>query len=133
MTNAIANSATDTAAALTGRSISICCWMYCDATCVSRGMLPPIRTTEPYSPIARANASPAPLMTAGASVGSTTERKMVQLFAPNDAAASSTSRSASISTGCTERTTNGSVTKASATIRPGCVALRWIPTGLCGP
>ena len=90
-------------------------------------------TTEPYSPMARAKASPVPLSTAGSSAGSTTDRKMVRLLAPSEAAACSTSRSASISTGCTERTTNGSVTKASATITPGWVALRWIPTGLCGP
>ena len=55
------------------------------------------------------------------------------MSAPSEAAACSTSRSASISTGCTERTTNGSVTNASATIRPGWVALRWIPIGLSGP
>ena len=40
--------------------------MYCEATWVSRGMLPPMRTTEPYSPMARAKASPVPLMIAGA-------------------------------------------------------------------
>ena len=53
--------------------------MYCEATWVSRGMLPPMSTTEPYSPIARAKARPAPLMIAGARVGSTTRRKVVQL------------------------------------------------------
>ena len=122
MRNEIESSATDTAAALTGRSISICCWMYCETTCVSRGMLPPMSTTEPYSPTARAKASPAPLMMAGARVGRTTRRNVVALDAPRDAAASSTSRSSSIRTGWTERTTNGSVTKASATTRPHRVA-----------
>ena len=38
---------------------------------------------------------------------------MVQLLAPSEAAASSVSRSSSSSTGCTERTTNGSVTNSS--------------------
>ena len=41
-------------------------------------------------------------------------RKIVQRRAPSDAAASSISRSSSISTGCTVRTTNGSVTNSSA-------------------
>jgi hypothetical protein len=131
--NAMASSTTDTAAALAGRSISICCWMYCEAIWVSRGMLPPMRTTEPYSPMARANASPVPLTTAGASVGSTTRRNVVQLSAPSEAAASSTSRSASMSTGCTERTTKGRVTNVRATISPHFVALRWMLTGLFGP
>ena len=103
----MASSATDTAAALAGRSISICCWMYCETTCVSCGMLPPMSTTEPYSPTARAKARPAPLMMAGARVGRTTSRNVVAFEAPRDAAASSTSRSSSMSTGCTERTTNG--------------------------
>ena len=97
-----------------GRSVSICLAMYCDETSVSRGMPPPISTTEPYSPIARANARPAPLSSAGISAGSTMRRKIVQLPAPSDAAACSASRSASISTGCTERTTNGRVTNSSA-------------------
>ena len=44
--NEITSSATDTAAALAGRSISICLAMYCDATSVSRGMPPPISTTR---------------------------------------------------------------------------------------
>ena len=76
-------------------------------------------TTEPNSPIARAKASPAPVRMAGASAGSTIRRKIVQLPAPSDAAACSASRSTSISTGCTERTTNGSVTKTSAMTSAG--------------
>ena len=107
VTKEIASSATETAAALAGRSISICCWMYCETTWVSRGMLPPMSTTEPYSPTARAKASPVPLMIAGARVGSTTRRNVVRFEAPRDAAASSTSRSSSMRTGCTDRTTNG--------------------------
>ena len=49
-------------------------------------------------------------------------RKIVQPPAPSDAAASSASRSTSSSTGWTERTTNGSVTNASAMISAGRVA-----------
>jgi hypothetical protein len=107
--------------------------MYCEAIWVSRGILPPISTTEPYSPMARAKARPPPLMIAGVRVGSTIRRNVVQLSAPSDSAACSTSLSTSISTGCTDRTTNGSVTKASATTRPGWVALRWMSIGLSGP
>src|SRR6478736_3222902 len=118
---------------LAGRAVSICSRMYCDATWVTAEMFTPMRTTEPYSPIARANASPPPLRIAGVSVGSRTRRKIVQLLAPSDAAASSTSRSASMRTGCTARTTNGSVTKARATASPAVVALRCTPTGLFGP
>ena len=53
-------------------------------------------------------------MIAGARLGRMMLRKIRWLGAPSDAAASSISRSTSSSTGCTERTTNGSVTKRSA-------------------
>ena len=43
-----------------------------------------------------------------------TRRNVVNRLAPSDAAASSTSRSSSSSTGCTVRTTNGSVTNRNA-------------------
>ena len=43
-----------------------------------------------------------------------TRRKVVNRLAPSEAAASSTSRSSSASTGCTVRTTNGSVTNRKA-------------------
>ena len=80
-----------------------------------RGMLPQISTTEPNSPTARANASAAPETIAGQQVRQhdPAERSGSPL-APSDAAASSISGSSSISTGCTERTTNGSVTNSSA-------------------
>ena len=78
-------------------------------------------TTEPYSPIARANASAVPAATAGMIVGSTIRRNTVSGPAPSEVAASSTSRSIAISTGCTVRTTNGSVTNISATTTPA----RW--------
>lgn len=72
-------------------------------------------------------------MIAGARVGSTTRRNVTRLEAPSEAAASSTSLSSSMSTGCTARTTNGSVTNASATASPQRVALRCTPIGLEGP
>ena len=45
-------------------------------------------------------------------------RNVVNRLAPSDAAACSISRSSSSSTGCTVRTTNGSVTNSSATATP---------------
>ena len=50
-----------------------------------------ISTTEPNAPIARENASPAPDSNAGVSAGKTIVMKIVQLFAPRDAAACSAS------------------------------------------
>ena len=44
-------------------------------TWVTPGMFPPMRTTDPYSPMARAKASPPPLRIAGARVGSRTRRR----------------------------------------------------------
>jgi len=55
---------------------------------------------------------------AGPRFGRITRRKIVKLLAPSEAAASSASGSSSISTGCTVRTTKGSVTKRSATAMP---------------
>ena len=63
----------------------------------------------------------------------TIRRKITPLLAPREAAASSTSRSSSSSTGCTERTTNGSVTNISATSTIARVNARWMPNGLSGP
>ena len=57
------------------------------------------RMTDPNSPIARENASPAPESSAGSSAGSTTRTNITGFVAPRDAAASSTSRSSSSSTG----------------------------------
>ena len=53
-------------------------------------------------------------MIAGNRLGSTMRRNTVALLAPSDSAACSISRSSSSSTGCTARTTNGSVTNSSA-------------------
>ena len=62
--------------------------------------------------MARANESAAPAAMAGTRLGRMIRRKTVTRLAPSEAAASSTSASSSSSTGCTVRTTNGSVTKA---------------------
>ncbi len=55
------------------------------------GMLPAMKTTEPYSPIARANASAKPVSSAGESVGRITRRNVCSALAPSVAAASSIS------------------------------------------
>ena len=77
-------------------------------------VLPASSTIDPNSPTARAKASAAPETIAGRSAGRTTRLKITALEAPREAAASSTSRSSSIRTGCTERTTKGSVTNSNA-------------------
>ena len=41
------------------------------------GMLPAMKITEPYSPIARAKASAKPVNSAGRTIGNTTRRKLV--------------------------------------------------------
>src|ERR1700693_5617234 len=117
-TNDMASSTIETAAAPARSSFSIRVRIHCDDTSVLPGTAPPIRTTEPNSPIARENASPPPVSSAGVSAGRITVLKIVELFAPSDAAACSDSRSTSISTGCTARTTNGNVTNNSATPTP---------------
>ena len=60
-------------------------------------------------------------------------RKMVGGVAPSEAAASSISRSSSSRTGCTDLTTNGSVTSSRATHTPVLVKAMLTPTGLSGP
>ena len=112
------------AAAPVRSSFSIRVRIHCEDTSVSPGTAPPISTTEPNSPIARENARPAPDSSDGSSAGRITEVKIVGLLAPSEAAACSTSRSSSSSTGCTERTTNGSVTNSSATPTPHVVCCR---------
>ena len=107
--------------------------MKTDDTWVSNGLLPMISTTEPNSPTARANASAAPDRIAGTRLGRMMRRKVVSGAAPSEAAACSISRSSSISTGCTARTTNGSVTNSSASATATCVNATLMPTGLVGP
>jgi hypothetical protein len=102
------------AAAPPGLSFSIAPRMRTEVTSDSKGRLPESRTSEPYSPIARAKESAAPAAIAGTRLGRTTRRKTCTRVAPSEAAASSTSGSSSSSTGCTVRTTKGSVTKRKA-------------------
>ena len=77
-----------------------------------------MKITEPYSPTARAKAMATPVSRAGAKDGRTTRASVCSRVAPSVAAASSTSRSRSWSTGCTVRTTNGRPMKVSATTTP---------------
>ena len=62
--------------------------------------------------------------------GKMMRRNTVSGLAPSEAPASSTSGSSSISTGCTARTTNGSVTNSSASATPIWVKATLMPTGL---
>jgi len=77
------------------------------AISVSNGMLPEMKTTEPYSPIARANANAKPVTRAGSKVGMMIRGTSAKIGA-EDHRASSVSASIASSTGCTVRTTNGS-------------------------
>jgi hypothetical protein len=98
----------------------------------TNGMLPAMKITEPYSPIARDNASTKPVTTAGASSGSTTLQKACRRDAPSEAAASSSSLSRSSSTGCTVRTTNGRPMKISAISTPSGVNAALMPSAASG-
>ena len=93
------------------------------------GMLPAMKITEPYSPTARANASAKPVNRAGHSAGRITRTNVCHSEAPSVAAACSTSRSSSSSTGCSVRITNGSPMKMSATTTPNGLNATWIPSG----
>ena len=129
----IASSSTASAAAPVVSSLLIRWKTYSDATSVLNGMLPAMRITAPNSPIARANASATPDSSAGRKTGKMIRRKMVKRPAPSDAAASSISLSSSISTGCTVRTTNGSVTNSSAASTPARVYAMFTWSPLVGP
>ena len=85
---------------------------------VLKGMLPEMKTTEPYSPSARAKASAKPVNSAGSISGKTTRQKVCQAFAPRLRDASSNCTSRSSSTGCTVRTTNGMPMKVMAINTP---------------
>ena len=104
-----------------------------ETTSVWNGRLPESRTREPYSEMARANERAAPAAIAGTRLGRMIRRKMVNRLAPSEAAASSTSASSSSRTGCTVRTTKGSVTKASARVTAFSVNAQCSPIGLLGP
>lgn len=69
--------------------------------CDTIGMLPAMNTTEPYSPVARANIMPKLVIKAGINSGNTTRRTMVKRLAPMVVAASSNSGCNSSNTGCT--------------------------------
>ena len=60
-------------------------------------------------------------------------RKIVKPPAPSEAAASSISRSISISSGCTARTTKGRVTNSRATTTAARVQAMSMPNGLSLP
>ncbi|MNT91497.1 hypothetical protein D3C72_2326060 [compost metagenome] len=92
-------------------------------------MLPEIKTTEPYSPVARAKDSANPVSSAGRIAGRITRWKVCSRLAPRLAAASSSSCSTSSSTGCTVRTTNGRPMNVSATTTPSGVNATLIPSG----
>ena len=85
---------------------------------VFSGRLPEMKTTEPYSPTPRAKAIVKPVTSAGITAGRTMRRNTVNGPAPSVSAASSRSRCASTRAGCTERTTNGSPIRISATTTP---------------
>ena len=108
---AASSSTTETAAAPASLPDSIWPQMKTEETSVLNGMLPEIRTTSRTrrAPGRRRAATPARMP--GSRLGKMIRRKTVKPPAPSEAAASSISRSSSISTGCTARTTNGSVTK----------------------
>ena len=89
-------STTETAAAASGSPLSIDLKMLTDATSVSNGMFPEMRTTEPNSPTAFPNESAAPERIAGIRFGRMIRRNVVNGRAPSDAAASSISRSSSM-------------------------------------
>jgi len=107
--------------------------MRTDVTSVLSGRLPDSSTNEPYSLTARAKLNAAPAAIAGVSAGSVIRRNVVNRPAPSERAASSTSGSSSASTGCTVRTTNGSVTNRNARNTAGRVLARLTPSGLFGP
>ena len=111
-------------------SLSIWPNTYTEPTSVLKGRLPVISTNEPNSPTARAKLSATPEMIAGVRLGSTILRRIVAGPAPSDAAASSIETSSSCSTGCTERTTNGSVTNSSASAIDARVKATLMPIGL---
>src|SRR5262249_32628548 len=83
------------------------CTISTGAISVLNGMLPETKTTDPYSPSARANARANPVVRAGYKGGNRTGRNGCQRVAPRIAAASSGPPSSVARTGCTVRTTNG--------------------------
>src|SRR6185369_3997915 len=100
-----------------------------DVISVRIGMLPEMKTTEPYSPRARANDRANPVRSAGITAGKITRQNVCQRVAPRLAAASSDSRSISSIAGCKVRTTNGSPMNVSAMMIPSGENAVLIPSG----
>ena len=90
-------------------------------------------TSDPNSPTAFANASATPERIPGRMLGKTTRRNVVSCDAPSECAACSTSGSSSSSTGCTVRTTNGSVTNIRQSTIAVCVKATLMSIGDVGP
>src|SRR5205085_5979073 len=97
------------------------------------GRWPEMITSAPIAPTAGANASVTTERSPGRIVGRTMRLKTVRSAAPSERAASSISLSSSCSTGCTVRTTNGSVTNRSARKIAVRVNATLTPIGDCGP
>ncbi len=91
------------------------------------GRLPEMKTTDPYSPRARAKARVVPVMRGGKIWGRVTRRKIFNRDAPRLAAASSWAGSSSSRTGCSVRTTKGRPIKVSARRTPSGVKATLIP------
>ncbi len=98
---------------------------------LTRGMLPAMKITEPYSPSARAKASAKPVINAGVTIGRITFVNVCRREAPSVAAASSTSFCRSSSTGCSVRTTKGNPMNVSATNTP--IGVKLTLNGRCDP
>src|ERR1039458_5446866 len=88
------------------------------AISVFMGILPDIKTTEPYSPTARANAKENPVIQAGTREGKTTRLKVYHRLAPRLTAAFSISGSSDSKTGWRVRTTTRRPIKVTATLTP---------------
>ena len=93
------------------------------------GRLPEMKTIDPYSPSARANASVKPVRSGGRRFGKTTRRNACRREAPRTPAASSSSGSRSWRTGWTARTTNGRPTNVSARTTPAGAKATFRPSG----
>ncbi len=96
------------------------------------GMLPEMKTTEPYSPSARAKASAVPVTQAGRNRRQDDADRVLRRLAPRLAAASSASASSDSITGWTVRTTKGRPMKVRATAMPTGVNATLRPSAASG-
>ena len=114
-TRLMARRAVAVAAAAASSSFSIWLYTYIDEISVLNCSPPEMRTTEPYSPIARAKANAAPPAIAGKIAGRMIRRNVVNRLAPRAGGRLlDLTVELQVSTGCTVRTTNGSVTNSRA-------------------